>query len=52
MHFSSINVGVSLGSSLVQRSAYSLASPFKMEMETCGEVNAYWNVKERTVKVC
>ena len=27
-------------------------SPFKMEMETCGFVNAFWNVKGRKLQVC
>ena len=27
-------------------------SPFKMEMRSCGHVNAYWSVKDREVIVC
>lgn len=32
--------------------AFVWRSPFTMEMETCGYVNAFWSVKNRKVQVC
>jgi hypothetical protein len=33
-------------------SAFVWRGPFKLEMETCGFVNAFWNVKNRKLQIC